>query len=146
MATDMLPPELDQGLPAFFGWVPDPFDSRDRAYKRYLDIPTFGKYSVNLRAWYPSTWIDFYDQGDTSPCVANSVAACFAFEFNKLAPRVDPLLNPSRSFLYHNARKGEGGKLTMADVKDPQDPKVLLIDNGAYIRLAMKSLQLFGVC
>lgn len=55
---------LDVNLPGYAGWEPDDFDSRDRVYVSPISVPRWGS-AVDLRAEYPTSWIDVYDQGGT---------------------------------------------------------------------------------
>ncbi len=83
--------------------------------------------SINLREKHPERWEKPYNQLSVSSCVANASAAAFAFELKR---QNLPSLDPSRLFIYWNAR-------TAAQRKS---------DDGCWTRLAMKGMDVCGVC
>lgn len=124
-------------FPGYMGWVPDTVDDKDYLYVSTFRVP-WGS-DENLRSAYQQFWIDIYNQGDTSSCTANAVAAGFAFELNRfkgIKAGDDNVFSPSRAFIYYNARKGEA---------EGQGDE-LIPDGGSAIRLAMRSLQKWGIC
>jgi C1A family cysteine protease len=69
-----------------------------------------------------------YDQGTTSSCVAQTVAA--AFQYSRIAQSL-PNWIPSRLFIYWNAREYDGSTN---------------VDGGSQIRDGVKSVAQYGVC
>ncbi len=106
---------------ARFGWKKDHPDYRDRKLAIAAPVPT--PPVVDLRFG-----LSCYDQLTTSSCVGNAVAGALQYEQHK---RGEPLVIPSRLFLYYNARRYE--RSTMQD-------------NGSQIRDAIKGLAKIGVC
>lgn len=109
-----------------FNWKREPEDPRDFQVQRHEKLV-----SVPLPSIYelPAD-IPIYDQSDLGSCVSNSSCAAYRFESEQLSG--DFKFNPSRLFLYYNAR--------MIDGTDPSD------DAGTYVRSAFKSLNQTGVC
>jgi hypothetical protein len=55
---------IKKSLPGFGGWTPDEFDQRDKDYRSPIPTPRWGT-SVDLRAEFPTSWIEIYDRADT---------------------------------------------------------------------------------
>jgi C1A family cysteine protease len=108
-----------------FGWKRDKPDARDKLValtrKRGVDIS-----NVDLRTtqFLPSV----YDQGDTSSCTAQAIAA--AVEYDRRKQNISDF-PPSRLFIYWNERAIEN---------DTHN------DDGAQIRDGLVSLNTKGVC
>lgn len=137
------------------GWVPESYDADDKPYR--CKPGTIIKEQVDLRRQYADMFKDnthfqdlvgeIYNQGQSSSCVANAVAAAYRFLSLKLdADLSDETMSnqtqlsvPSRLFIYWNARVIPYAKDgTWTDYK----PK----DEGCNNRNAMKGLSKFGVC
>lgn len=106
-----------------YGLLPDPPDSRDLllvAPPRRWFLPS----SVNLKDKMPP----IYDQGSLGSCVGQSVAAVLDFA-HRLSN--ESFFNPSRLFIYFNARDMEG---------------TVDQDVGCCIRDAVKSVNKLGAC
>jgi hypothetical protein len=134
--------DIFDSLPGYMGWNPDQVDDRDFLYVPTFRVPWGSEARLRTVATKGDYWNDVYDQGKTLSCTANAVAAALAFELNRsnrTKAEDAGSLSPSRSFIYYNARKGyaEG---------DDDDEQELVPDKGSEIRLAMRSLQRFGVC
>jgi len=131
------------GFPGYMGWVPDEVDDRDRMYDLTFRVPWGSESYLRTTKDYENYWNEVYDQGSTSSCTANAVSAAYAFESNRskdIEAKTKKAFLPSRSFIYYNARRGE------PENNDVDDEKELIADDGSQIRLAMRSLQKFGVC
>lgn len=103
------------------GWLADSRDHRDlkfapsRTLLSYFKLPS----KIDLRDKF-----DFiYDQSNLGSCVANATGACYKF--------LNPTFDPSRLFIYYNARSLE---------------ETVSTDSGCQIRDAIKSLARQGVC
>jgi C1A family cysteine protease len=107
-----------------FGWIPDKVDSRDILYSTAYKAPREYPDVISVRVSCPPV----YSQGSLSSCVGNAVAA--GVDFAHLIQGLG-YYNPSRLFIYYNARKLEG----------TQDQ-----DIGCTIRDAIKSVVQQGVC
>lgn len=106
------------------GWNPDRLDHRD-----YKFVPPFTvgvDQTIDLRS--APAMPPIYNQEDIGSCVGNGTAA--AFQWARISESAAPPWNPSRLFIYYNARKMEG----TADQ-----------DSGCEIRDAVKSLNTQGV-
>ncbi len=106
-----------------YGLIADPADSRDvflAAPPRRWFLPK----QVDLKEKFPPV----YDQGNLGSCVGNAVGAVldFAHRLNG-----DAFFNPSRLFIYYNAREMEGTAQQ---------------DAGCCIRDAIKSVNAQGAC
>ena len=143
--------DLFTSFPGYTGWVPDEADDRDfnftATYRPPWGIGQYLRSEANTTAKKngfetEKYWNAIYDQGQTGSCTANAVAAAYSFALNrsrKAEGGSDAASYPSRSFIYYNARKG--------NQEDPEDDEQELVpDDGSQIRLAMRSLQRFGVC
>jgi len=111
-----------------WGWKPDRPDSRDIPYMALrpmtsapIELPPL----VDLRVWCP----EVYDQGSLGSCTAQAIIG--AYEFLLIKSQEQPDVSLSTLFLYYNERVVEG---------------TVEIDNGAYIRDGIKSLNDTGVC
>lgn len=108
-----------------FGWLKDRRSLADKIYipilKKFRAIPE----SVDLDEHYKLPIV--YNQGRLGSCVANSVA--FAYKF--CDHRCGSTFEPSRLFIYYNARMMEG-------TTDE--------DCGCQIRDGIESLNKYGVC
>ena len=110
-----------------YGWKPDLPDMRDYLYSKYLGWcgrNRIIKADIDLRSACPVV----YDQGALGSCTANAVGAMFQFVDHKMSG--DSFI-PSRLFTYYNSR-------AMIDS--------ISYDSGAYIRDAIKSVNVQGVC
>lgn len=104
-----------------YGWLPDETDERDLVAKPDLSrIPS----TIDLRTHMPP----IYDQGQLGSCTANAVAA--ALDYQRVH-QAEPLINPSRLFIYYNERK---------------DQKTVKEDSGATIRESVKAVKSYGAC
>ena len=104
-------------------WKRQPKDERDLKSVRKLLAPKKLPSSFELDLQIP-----VYDQGSIGSCVANSACAAYRYESAQKFDNFD--FEPSRLFVYYNARKLQGwGKE----------------DSGAYIRDGFKSLNKFGL-
>jgi len=129
-------------LPQFgTGWAEERFDGRDKYYVPQRFVDADAESGISLRT-HP-TWAQFfpswfYDQGAWGTCVANASAMCFIYEWNKQGL---PHFDPSRLFIYFNARKlayGVWGRSAL----DPFNPDR---NQGSHVRMAFKGLDKFGV-
>src|SRR5439155_17087161 len=87
---------------AWYGWIPDLPDHRDRLYAAPLAALGRLPPRVDLRAACPP----IYDQGQLGSCTANAIAA--ALEFDQLKQAQDDVFVPLRLFVYYNERAIEG--------------------------------------
>lgn len=128
------------------------FDDRDKYYVpvKYFDLKSMSPLNLRTHADYKKYFIPFYDQSPPKTkldgncwgtCVANATAAAFAYEWNRQG--LKPVMNPSRLFIYFNARNlaFQQGKEDWTDPKG-KNPKF----QGTYVRLACKVLEKLGVC
>jgi C1A family cysteine protease len=104
------------------GYIPDLGDIRDWRLTAPSGPPPTLPSSVDLRPQCPP----LYDQGAIGSCTANASSALFRF-VDKKQGGLD--VNPSRLFVYYEARRMQGWET---------------IDSGAYIRDAMKVLADLG--
>src|SRR5208282_6944555 len=83
-----------------YGWVRDLPDQRDL----YFSAPRVAKLpaEVDLRGKMPP----IYNQGELGSCVANAVGA--AVEYDQDVEHPANVFQPSRLFIYYNARALEG--------------------------------------
>ena len=109
---------------AWYGWVPDRPDYRDKLYTTIAAPPKKLPKKVDLR--HNCSGVE--DQGQLGSCTANALAGNLEF-LEKKAGRT--VTNLSRLFVYYNERAMEG---TIND------------DAGAMIRDGVKSLVKLGVC
>lgn len=103
-------------------WLPDLPDFRDQLFEVSKPKPLSKK--VDLRTGLPP----IYDQDVLGSCGPNAIGAVFDFERNRQGK---PFLNPSRLFMYFNARETEGS---------------INEDAGIMIRDGIKSVAKKGVC
>ena len=104
-----------------FGWKKDRVDDRDYQYEAKPIHAQLG--DLDLRPYMAPV----YDQGATSSCVANAVAA--ALEYNRSRQSL-PSWTPSRLFIYYQARVFE---------------RCSRVDAGCEIRDAIKTAAHFGI-
>jgi len=109
---------------AWYGWVPDRPDYRDKLYSAIAAPPKKLPSKVDLREGCSRV----EDQGQLGSCTANALVGNLEFLRRKAGRRVS---NLSRLFIYYNEREMEG---TIND------------DAGAMIRDGVKSLVNLGVC
>jgi C1A family cysteine protease len=109
---------------AWYGWVPDRPDYRDKLYSAIAAPPKKLPKKVDLSAGCSAV----EDQGQLGSCTANALAGNLEFLEKKAGQRVT---NLSRLFIYYNERAMEG---TISE------------DAGAAIRDGVKSLVKLGVC
>ena len=109
---------------AWYGWVPDRPDYRDKLYTAIAAPPKKLPPKVDLRAGCSRV----EDQGQLGSCTANALVGNLEFLEMKAGHSVT---NLSRLFVYYNERAMEG---TIND------------DAGAMIRDGVKSLVKLGVC
>lgn len=107
------------------GWIKQEVDNRDYISVRHTlmsaaPLPTEFKLPITL---------PIMDQKSIGSCVANSGCLCYLYEAKQKS--LKSRMNPSRLFLYYNARAMRGWELE---------------DSGAIIRDAFKSLNKEGVC
>lgn len=104
-------------------WKKEPVDERDIVSKRYTLAPVSlpEKYELPLQ-------IPVYDQEDIGSCVANSACACYRYESAQILNSFE--FNPSRLFVYYNARSIQGWENE---------------DSGSYIRDGFKALNKWGL-
>lgn len=105
------------------GFRVQPKDQRDR-----LLMPLHAPQTLPPRVDLSSLCPPILNQGDIGSCVANAVGAAFRFALKKQKARD---FQPSRLFLYYNARAIQGWENE---------------DSGAYIRDGFKSINRDGVC
>lgn len=104
-----------------YGWLPDEPDERDFVLEpKTTRVPN----SIDLRSQMPP----IYDQGQLGSCTANAVAA--ALDYQRVR-QTEPLVTPSRLFIYYNERK---------------DEKTIKEDSGATIRESVKAVKSYGAC
>ncbi|KAF2663955.1 fucose-specific lectin [Microthyrium microscopicum] len=131
------------------GYIPDTFDPRDLPYYfrgTDLDLQNFNGIHnhVILYEKYPSFFEPIYDQANTKSSVANAVAAAVRFLAWKTGQTDEALLDPSRLFIYYNARAILAlKKLHALKAFAPTWP-CEVEDTGCCIRDALKSLKMFG--
>jgi len=109
---------------AWYGWVPDRPDYRDKLYATIAAPPKKLPSKVDLC----KACSHVEDQGQLGSCTANALAGNLEFLEKKAGRRAT---NLSRLFIYYNERAMEG---TIND------------DAGAMIRDGVKSLVKLGVC
>lgn len=109
---------------AWYGWVPDRPDFRDKLYSAIAAPPKSLPKKVDLRAGCSKV----EDQGQLGSCTANALVGNLEFLQVKAG---HPVRNLSRLFIYYNEREMEGS------VNE---------DAGAAIRDGVKSLVKQGVC
>ncbi|KAK0719422.1 hypothetical protein B0H67DRAFT_573084 [Lasiosphaeris hirsuta] len=127
------------------------FDERDKYYvpKTYFDLTKISPLNLRTHPTYGAHFHKIYDQRQPSTaldrncwatCTANAAAAAFDYECKRQGL---PALQPSRLFLYFNARQ-----LAWAKHKKPwNDPNSKSpAGQGSFIRLAFKSIHKDGVC
>ncbi|KIW82041.1 hypothetical protein Z517_05068 [Fonsecaea pedrosoi CBS 271.37] len=129
--------EVPQGLFGERGWIAEYYDERDFCYEPAPGIEADPQANLRDSDKYRAYWGKIYNQGSAlNSCVANAAAALFTYELNKelaMSKRqTPPAIDPSRSFIWYNARKVE---------------KPAKFDNATcHTRSAMKALQKDGVC
>jgi C1A family cysteine protease len=111
-------------LNAWYGWVPDRPDYRDKLYVAIARPPRKMPAAVDLRP----VCSPVEDQGQLGSCTANALVGNLEF-LEKMAAR--PVADLSRLFIYYNERAMEG---------------TINEDAGAMIRDGVKSLVKLGVC
>ena len=104
-----------------YGWHPSIPDKRNR---RFLSAPVALPSAVDWTQKLPPC----YDQGDLGSCTANAIAGAIQF---LQAMKPEPLVMPSRLFIYYNER-------VMEDTVDS--------DAGAELMDGIKSVNHQGVC
>lgn len=104
-------------------WKKGPEDSRDYKSVRRLSAPVQLPSEFELEKQIP-----IYDQLDIGSCVANSAASCYRFESAQVIGNFS--FDPSRLFVYYNARKIQGWEKE---------------DSGAYIRDGFKAMNKWGL-
>jgi C1A family cysteine protease len=109
---------------AWYGWVPDRPDQRDKLYAAIAKPPKKLPASVDLRPGCSPV----EDQGQLGSCTANALVGNLEFLEKKAGQTVTDL---SRLFIYYNERAMEG---------------TINEDSGAMIRDGVKSLVKQGVC
>lgn len=109
---------------AWYGWVPDRPDYRDKLYSSIARPPKKLPTKTDLRRLCSGV----EDQGQLGSCTANALVGNLEFLEKKAGRRVT---NLSRLFIYYNERAMEG---TIND------------DAGAMIRDGVKTLVKLGVC
>ena len=109
---------------AWYGWVPDRPDYRDKLYSAIAAPPKAMPRKVDLSPGCSSV----EDQGQLGSCTANALVGNLEFLYQKAGHTVTDL---SRLFIYYNERAMEG---------------TLNEDAGAMIRDGVKSLVNLGVC
>lgn len=109
---------------AWYGWVPDRPDFRDKLYSTIAAPPPKLPSRVDLRAGCSPV----EDQGQLGSCTANALVGALEFLEKKAGKTVTDL---SRLFIYYNERSMEG---------------TINEDSGAAIRDGVKSLVNLGVC
>jgi C1A family cysteine protease len=109
---------------AWYGWIPDRPDQRDRLYAAIAAPPRRLPAQVDLRAGCSPV----EDQGELGSCTANALVGGLEFLEKKAG---QPVTDLSRLFVYYNERVMEG---TVNE------------DAGAMLRDGVKSLVKQGVC
>ena len=104
-----------------YGWHPSLKDKRNR---KFLRAPVALPATVDWTSKLPPC----YDQGDMGSCTANAIAGAVQF---LQAMKPEPLVMPSRLFIYYNERMVEGTVDT---------------DAGAELMDGIKSVNREGVC
>jgi hypothetical protein len=139
------------------GFRTEPHDGADIPYNPREGTEV--KNSENLREnkAYAKYWTPLYDQGNwLNSCVANAAAALHAYEFRKAEMLTKqerpPSINPSRAFIWYNARAAEIiselhlDDANASDVVQANMQKNKWENAACYTRSAMKALQQKGVC
>jgi C1A family cysteine protease len=116
----MLKPKVN----AWYGWVPDRPDYRDKLYSAIAKPPKKLPSKVDLRDGCSAV----ENQGQLGSCTANALAGNLEFLEKKAGKRAT---NLSRLFIYYNERAMEG---------------TINEDAGAAIRDGVKTLVNLGVC
>ncbi len=109
---------------AWYGWLPDRPDHRDKLYAAIARPPKKLPPVVDLRGFCSPV----EDQGELGSCTANALAGNMEF-LQRKAER--PVTDLSRLFIYYNERAREG---------------TLNEDSGAFLRDGIKTLVSLGVC
>ncbi|HLW59820.1 MAG TPA: C1 family peptidase [bacterium] len=108
-----------------YGWISDLPDHRDHRYPIPRQVAQRLPRRVDLRTSFPRV----YSQGQLQSCTANAVAS--AVQFARRTEGLRPDFQPSRLFIYYNARA------LRADTR---------CDTGAQIRDAIKCVAARGAC
>jgi C1A family cysteine protease len=110
---------------AWYGWVKDEPDDRDKIYQAAESELSRLPDRVDLRYLCPPVYV----QGHIGSCSANAIAA--AIEIDEIKEKKRRAFVPSRLFLYYNERLAWG---------------TLSYDSGAPIRLGIKCVAKQGDC
>ena len=100
-------------------------DLRDHHYVPPAELTETLPHRINLRQEFPPA----YDQRSLQSCTANAIAA--AMQFVRQKEGLEPAFEPSRLFIYYNARSLRGN---------------VRCDNGSQIRDGIKTVAAKGVC
>lgn len=111
-----------------YGWKPDLPDKRDFYYKKLSRKEKLQVLPKKVDLVDTKLFPAIYNQGNTSSCTAQGIAAAVYFD---RAKQKLPVFNPSRLFIYWNERVMEGSTMS---------------DDGAIIRDGVKSLAKVGYC
>lgn len=117
------------------GWVADNFTGTDHPYDAPKGLKSLSSVNLHKDPNYNIFLDEPFDQGQLGSCVANATATCYRFEVQRhiALDKIKELhaIQPSRLFIYYNARASEYKKIR---------------DTGCQTRFAFKSLDKKGVC
>lgn len=135
------------------GWLPESYDARDKPYRSQERGRV--EQSVNLAKENPQWLEPVYDQVHTGSCVANATAAAYRYCVRKMNSDNKSKIpdNPSRLFIYYNARLLPAIEEQGLTTKSADPPKEVPFpeDNldprgGSTNRAAFKAINIWGVC
>lgn len=122
------------------------FDPTDKPYYYRGTALDWNRFKgVNLTKETPKFYQ--YDQGNTNSCVANATACAVKYLADKDNQGSEGLqLDPSRLFIYYNARAIEIMKeQSQLHPGKPREWPLSLTDSGTTVREALQSLSYFGI-
>ena len=139
------------------GFRSEPHDRADIPYRPRKGTEVKGSENLRENKAYADYWTPLYNQGNwLNSCVANAAAALHAYEFRKVAALTKqehpPAINPSRAFIWYNARAAEIiSELSLDEGNASEVVRVNMHESkwknaACYTRSAMKVLQQKGAC
>jgi hypothetical protein len=126
--------------------IPERYDARDTIYHYKGPTLTSMATYVNLLDTHKAWLDDVYDQSTSSSCGANATAVTARFLARKsgLDKSNDPAADPSRLFIYYNARVL--GKFLDKKLDNRHWPtRTEIGDTGSRVRYLMRSIDLWGI-
>ena len=105
------------------GWIPQPPDARDFEF-----LPAVAVHQKPVAQFLEISAIPVLQQGQQGSCTGNATAGIVMYDQQAQG---EPIVLPSRSFIYWNARQAEG---------------TTAYDSGAAVRDAVGGVAKYGVC